>query len=88
MPLLTATNPLPGMEELAEVEEMVLAKGRVRVERQVENGIMIQEDADAEYEQVTARMGTGGLTYALALGTPHPAAVEERSRPSNYVHSL
>ena len=35
-----------------------------------------QEEAVAEYEQVTARMRTGGLTHALALGTHHPAIVE------------
>ena len=62
------------MEELAELEELVLAKGRGRLERLVENGTMSQEEADAEYKQVTARIWTGGLTHALS--TPQPATEE------------
>ena len=63
------------MEELAKLEKLVLAKGRERLYRLVENGTMSQEEADAKYKQARARMRTGGLTHALTLGTPHPATM-------------
>ena len=66
------------MEKLAELEELVLAKGRGRLERLVENATMSQEEADAKFEQATARMRTGGLMHAL--GTPQPATKEAEKR--------
>ena len=58
------------------MEELVLAKGREKLKSLVEKGSMSQAEADAEYEQVMARLRTGGLNHALALGTHLPATMD------------
>ena len=64
------------MEEHTKLKNLVLAKGRERLGSLVDNGTMSQAEADTEYEQVLARMRTGGLTPALAFGTHHPATMD------------
>ena len=87
--LYSQKSQQPGMEELANLEKMMLAKGRERLESLVESGTVTQEEADAEYEQTLARIRTGGLMHALALGTHHLATMgtnadaTERAAPND-----